>query len=307
MRKCFSVVFPITFFVVTLSVWAGDFWEKKKFVDWSDKEVTKMLTKSPWARSVTVSVGSLLDSHGQGDGYAPSGSNGSDSVIRTKRPLGGQVMTAEGRLRKDAKDADGRRAAGAPGVSQGGEYGASRPSGRFRPRVTLTVRWYSALPLKQAVVKTRSGSQIDPSRQAAESLKKEETHYVIGISGVPFPMVVRHSELADSDSQELPPIRQRLQEIIDRTKSESFLKIKGRRPIAAEAVRVKREVARNAVNAKALRSGADIYFVFPRLGDGTEMITLQDKKVEFVTQIGPLKVERKFKLKDMVYNGKLEL
>ena len=100
---------------------------------------------------------------------------------------------------------------------------------------------------------------------------------------------------------------QRLQEILDRTKSEFFLKIKGRRPIAAEAVRVPRDLARNAVDAKRLRSGADIYFVFPRLRDGTEMITLKDKKVEFVSQIGPLKGERKFRLKDMVYTGKLEL
>ncbi len=36
-------------------------------------------------------------------------------------------------------------------------------------------------------------------------------------------------------------------------------------------------------------------------------ITSEDRKVEFVTKIGSIKVKRKFKLKDMVYNGKLEL
>ena len=307
MRKCFTVC-AITLCAATLSVWAGDFWEKKKFANWSEKEVTKMLTKSPWARSVTVAFGSLLEPRGRGGGYTSSGSSG--SVV----PENGGGSDSVKAIR-EAIDSDGRgqAAAGAPEVSRGGQasgaggYGVSRPSGRFRPRITLTIRWYSALPIRQAVIKTRFGSQIDLPKRTAEWLKRERTVYVIGISGVPFPMVVRHSELADSDSQELPPIRQRLQEIIDRIKSESFLKIKGRRPIAAEAVRVKRDVARNAVDAKALRSAADIYFVFPRLRDGTELITLQDKKVEFVTQIGPLKVERKFKLKDMVYNGKLEL
>ena len=42
--------------------------------------------------------------------------------------------------------------------SGGGGYGASRPSGPFRPRVTLTIRWYSVLPIKQTVVKTHFGN-----------------------------------------------------------------------------------------------------------------------------------------------------
>ena len=45
--------------------------------------------------------------------------------------------------------------------------------------------------------------------------------------------------------------------------------------------------------------------MFPRTG--SYEITLADKKVEFVAQVGSLKVKRKFKLKDMIYNGKLEL
>ena len=52
---------------------------------------------------------------------------------------------------------------------------------------------------------------------------------------------------------------------------------------------------------------ADIYFMFLRQGEGRELVTLKDKQVEFVTQIGPLKAKRKFKLKDMVYKGKLDL
>ena len=292
MRKCFAVVFPITFFVVTLSVWAGDFWEMKKFANWSEKEVRKMLTKSPWTRTATMSVGSLLDS------------------------LGGQVMTAEDQLRRrEASDADARQegADGGVDVFLGGPARevrgqASRPS-RFRPMITLTIRWESALPIKQAVVRTRFGSQGETSKQATDLLKKQESHYVIGVSGVPFPMVVKHSELADTDSQESPPIRERLQEIFDRAKSHSFLRINSRDPIAAEAMRVQEDRAQNVVNAEALQSEAeaDIYFMFPRHRDGEELITLREKEVEFVTQIGPLKVERKFKLKDMVYNGKLEL
>ena len=300
MRKCFTVVCSITFFAGTLSVWAGDFWEEKRFADWSEKEVTKMLSKSPWARRVTIAIGSLLGSHGRAGGS--SSSESADGQSTEWKPLSQVILQSGG------PGSSERLGAPAGGRDSGGDGPAvSRPSGRFRPRITLTIRWYSALPIKQAVVKARFGSQIDPSKQAAELLKRGQTHYVVGISGVPFPMIVRHSELADSDSQELPPIRERLKEIFERTRFESFLKIKNREPIAAEAVRVQQDLAQNAVDAEALRSAADIYLVFPRLGDAEELITLADKKVEFVTQIGPLKVERKFKLKDMVYNGKLEL
>ena len=32
----------------------ADFWEKKKFSEWSPKEVAKMLSDSPWAKGFSV-------------------------------------------------------------------------------------------------------------------------------------------------------------------------------------------------------------------------------------------------------------
>ena len=46
-----------------------------------------------------------------------------------------------------------------------------------------------------------------------------------------------------------------------------------------------------------------LFFVFPK----TDPITLDDKEVEFSTQIGPMQFKRKFKLQEMVFDGKLEL
>ena len=285
MKKRLTIVFLVVV-TSTLALWAGHFWEKKKFTEWSDKEVTKMLTKSPWARKMDVPIGSLLDSGGR----FPSGGSG----------RGGGFGGGPG----------GSPQSGGPGGGQGGGgggFGRPSSSGGHRQRVPLTIRWYSALPIKQAIVKTRFGSEVDTSRQAAELLKEEEANYIVGVSGVPIFMLVRSDGLSDSDSEEQPPIRERLKEIFDQAKSESFLKIKGREPIAAEAVHVQGGLEQNAVDAEALRSAADIYFMFPRQGEGGELITLKDKKVEFVTQIGSLKAKRKFKLKDMVYRGKLDL
>ena len=43
---------------------AANFWQKP-YTEWSDKDVTKMMTDSPWAKSASVSMG------GPGSGGAP--------------------------------------------------------------------------------------------------------------------------------------------------------------------------------------------------------------------------------------------
>ena len=48
---------------------------------------------------------------------------------------------------------------------------------------------------------------------------------------------------------------------------------------------------------------ADIFFVFPR----SAPLAVDVKDVEFSARIGPLNVRAKFHLKDLVYQGKLEL
>lgn len=53
----------------TLGVWllacaalaAADFWEEKEFTQWSDREVQKMLTDSPWAKRVNIVMGGLSE------------------------------------------------------------------------------------------------------------------------------------------------------------------------------------------------------------------------------------------------------
>ena len=46
-----------------------------------------------------------------------------------------------------------------------------------------------------------------------------------------------------------------------------------------------------------------LYVAFPR----TDPIVLEDKNVEFEMKLGPMTVRGKFKLKDMLFDGKLEL
>ncbi len=48
-------------FLAGVALAAADFWEEKDFTAWSDKEVEKMLTDSPWAKGVRIVVGSLTE------------------------------------------------------------------------------------------------------------------------------------------------------------------------------------------------------------------------------------------------------
>jgi hypothetical protein len=47
----------------------------------------------------------------------------------------------------------------------------------------------------------------------------------------------------------------------------------------------------------------ELYMVFPK----TDPIALEDKEVEFVAKVGENTIKQKFRLKDMVFNNKLEL
>ena len=53
MRKCVvGLVFMFVF--AAAGSLAADFWQKTKFTEWSDKDVQKMMTDSPWAKSFSV-------------------------------------------------------------------------------------------------------------------------------------------------------------------------------------------------------------------------------------------------------------
>ena len=71
----------------TLGVWllacaalvAADFWEEKEFTNWSDREVQKMLTDSPWAKRVNIVMGGLREEEASrftGDGVNFGGGGG---------------------------------------------------------------------------------------------------------------------------------------------------------------------------------------------------------------------------------------
>lgn len=87
----------------TLGVWvlacaalvAADFWEDEEFTSWSDRDVQKMLTDSPWSKQVNIVMGGLREEEtsrftgdgvnfGGGAGRRGGGDGGFTGIRRTR-------------------------------------------------------------------------------------------------------------------------------------------------------------------------------------------------------------------------------
>lgn len=236
---------------------AADFWEKKKFTEWSDKEVEKMLNNSPWARAVDIPMGgpSVMGAGGgRGRGGMGGGAPGG-GMPGGGMPSGGGMGGAGG------------------GYGGGGVGGMDMP--QAMPTMRLFVRWVSALPVRQAIARMRFGAEAGASEEAARVLRPQDDRYIVSVAGLPGGMA---------------------QGEFDQFKELASLKIKGRDPLHANQVQGQREQNR-----------ANLYFLFPKSKDGGYDISLDDKEVEFELKLRAFQVSRKFKLKDMVFEGKLEL
>src|SRR5262249_40919360 len=108
--------------------------------------------------------------------------------------------------------------------------------------------------------------------EAQQLLAKEQEEYVVVVSGVPARIA---RQLQD-------PTRL----------NRSTLKAGKRAPLSPKAV-----------DFQTRTQTVDVFFIFPR----TEPITLEDKEVDLDLKLGTMEAKKKFNLKDMVYNGKLEL
>jgi hypothetical protein len=233
-------------FVFAICLYAADFWQAKLFTDWNDKELQRMSESSPWAKQVSVSMGG-------GVGTTDSSSS------KGGRSKGGGGGGGGGSMPNDlAGEGGGSLAAGGAG-------GMS---------LMFTVRWQSALPVKQALVKMKYGAEAGTSAEAKQILGATEPDYVIVVAGLNRNMV-----------------RGEADKVKEAMMAATELIVKGKEPIKPRDFRM---VGQGRVDA---------IFAFPR----TNPIVEDDKDVEFSCKVGGITLKQKFRLKDMLFNGKLEL
>ncbi len=263
MRKA---ILAIVAALTVAALFAEDFWDKKKFTDWNDKETKKILNGSPWSQAVEVAMG------GGGGGMGGGGRGG-----RRGGGGGGGGMAGGG---GDAGGGGGGEGiGGGGGAGGGGGFGGGGGGGEMpmTPSAIVHIRWHSALPVRQAIAKMRFGNEAGTSPEAQKMLAREFDQYVVGIAGIPA-MMLRGNP--------------------DQLKGAIQLRLKNKPAIAAANLTVAEKTPDNKLN---------VIVFFPREQDGKPLIELADTEVEFFAKVGPTELKRKFKLKDMVFDGKLEL
>jgi hypothetical protein len=240
-------------FLCALCVWAADVWVAKPFTDWSEKDVQKVLSDSPWTAKITI-VGSTAAFAGPtGKGGGGGGRGGG----RSSGPQGDGANSDPG--------VDG---GGGPGGGGGGDF--SGPSG-----VNVTLLWQTALPIKQALIKRQYGAEAGTSPEAKAKLDRQEQVYVLTLAGMPgFTLAAAQGD--------------RKTALLDTT----TLTVPGKPPVKAVDVQV-----------TGGRGTGNVSFLFPK----TAPFTAEDKEMQFNSKFDKTPVKAKFKLKDMVFNGKVEM
>jgi hypothetical protein len=144
------------------------------------------------------------------------------------------------------------------------------------PQMKATVRWESAQPMYDAMNKQRAPQTAD--------------YYVVSLTGLRLMGMGGNRGGATPDPREQAA---RQQAMLARIKDTTTIERKGKDPMHADMMQ--------PLNSP---QGTVLMFGFKK---GTQPIALEDKEVVFHCKAGPMEVKAKFPLKDMVYNGKLEL
>jgi hypothetical protein len=229
-----------------LCAYAADFWQKPAS-EWTDKEVQKMMTNSPWAKPFGVNM------VGPSTGFGTAqGNTGAD-------PGGGAPISEGGGGGRGGRGGGG--GGGAPGG--GGGFGGGS--------VDIVARWQSAMPEKLAFVRMRFGAEGATSDQSKQILEHQDDGYVIILSGNLRPFLRVNPEGAKKIIQD-----------------NTVLGVHGKEAIRLQSVDV---------------TPMQVVYTFSR----ATPLTVEDKEVEFTTKLADVVLKYKFRLKDMVYNGKLEL
>ena len=145
--------------------------------------------------------------------------------------------------------------------------------GSSEQTIRLNIAWLTSLPIKQAMLKERFAQGGDLTANAQKIMEAQEDVYAIGLSGLPTDMVedVIHN--------------------IEQVKQSSLNPAK------------KPTIALADLDFQPRGRTTDVLFLFAR----TNPILVEDTEVEVILKLGTFEARRKFNLKDMVYNGKLEL
>jgi hypothetical protein len=147
---------------------ANEPWKDKKVPDWTEDDAKLVMTTSPWAKAVTP------------DFVRQTNTTARPGMGRRGGGIGGISLPGGGM---------GRPGGGRGGYPGGRGGGQPRSSGDSQTPPSLTLRWESALPMREAELKAKDTS--------APTI--DESHYAIAVYGIPRRMISDDSKNATNE------------------------------------------------------------------------------------------------------------
>lgn len=187
MRKLFLAV---TFFSVAALAWAGDTpWKDKPYDQWDQKDVTKILSDSPWAK--TVRVDSTWKPAG---GPNANGANGAKGVNAPNTPQAGTNPGGNAPTQPNGSQmpsaSGGRGYSGSNGgAAAGGGNDAAGDDQEGSSSTIFEIRWGSSRTMREAFVRAAEIGKTMKPADAEATLQSPITTYqiiVVGPDMTPF-------------------------------------------------------------------------------------------------------------------------
>jgi hypothetical protein len=280
MKKLTLPLLTLLMFVAAAALWAADVWVAKPYTEWTDKDLQKIMSDSPWAKKVSVT----FENVGRGGGAAAAG-GGSGKGGGRGGPQGDSIDPGADSV--GAGGGGGRGGGGGGRGGGGGDAGGGGGGAQEAPETELVVRWQTAPTIMQAWVKSRFGTEVATNPDAQKALQPDEMYYVIWVAGLPQAVRPR-----DDDAKNT---------LLKLT----TLSAKDKDAITAVDVQFPPppDAGAKGGRGRGFAATTDAHFLFPR----KVAFTADDKEIEFATKFGKNAVKAKFTVKTMVVNGKLGL
>jgi hypothetical protein len=239
---------------------ANQKWMEKDYNSWTPDQAQQMLLDSPWARRAGAIIQTQAEDPATKDIPLPRPANVPDP---------GPTYKSDSSYGVD----DGQWDGGVAGRSRRGEP----------QKIPVMVRWDSARPIREALLKTHAPELLDTQNTIAQ-LDKD---YVITVQGL---APARRPPDPESEDRQGDAAPYDLRALRVAFLNASRLLRSGKKPLAPEDVHLDEKTG-------------TLQIFFPK----SDPITLSDKVVVFRTTFGNLKVVQGFRLKDMTRKGELEL
>lgn len=277
--------------------WAGDPWKEKSPAEWTQKDVQKILLKSPWVKNILVGR------------IRPSGSGAFDKPVNTAGLTKGQAEN-EAVLREAQGTMIPRPVT--EGLAEAPPPNARRgPVQPSRARSRLTVRWFSSRTVREGLIRNwqLQLAGLPQPEQAGEILQRENPQAANDPKNV--------ERLTRTVRQKRSILQQNIEQMQARLARPSpYYEIVVNPIVVSESSRrTLREVSylqpkKSKAKIPAARievSGQSVIFYFPREMDGRPIIGTEEKKIRFFTKFGSRAVKTDFNLKKMVRDGAPDL